>query len=77
MKNRKQFYIGVLTTLGLIIGSYFSLIILTLTLIWLIGIILGLTYQLVLLEKKVQFYSIFEAALQDLKEVNKDSNETK
>lgn len=77
MKNRKQFYIGLLTTIALIIGSYFSLIILTLAFIWLIGIILGLTYQLVLLEKKVQLYSIFEAALQEIKEMNKDNSETK
>lgn len=74
MKN-KQFYIGVLVTLGLMIGSYFSLIILTLAFIWLIGIILGLTYQLVLMEKKVQLYSIFEAALEDLKNMNKDIKE--
>lgn len=74
MKN-KQFYIGVLVTLGLMIGSYFSLIILTLTFIWLIGLILGLTYQLVLMEKKVQLYSIFEAALEDFKNMNKDTKE--
>lgn len=72
MRN-KQFYIGVLISLGLIVGSYFSLIILTLAFIWLIGVILGLTYQLVIMEKKLQMYSIFEAALKDLQEMNKES----
>ena len=71
----RNFYAGVLVTLGLMIGSYFSLIILTLAFIWLLGLILGLTYQLVLMEKKIQLYSIFEAALEDLKNINNPSKE--